>query len=99
MDERTNTKTITVAIENGAASAEGRVSVLRVGVPEEIDAATFLSQLGTMRARRRNAYDTSPEAALEAMRRKYGYAIEAVPIDVLVDASRSDWYACTAQAG
>lgn len=98
MEKQVNTKTITVAVTNSAAAIDGSVSVLLVKVPGETDEAAFLAQLEKARAKRRNSYDTSPRAAIEALKRKYGYEIETLPIGVFIDASRSDWYACTAGA-
>lgn len=92
MAENKNSKTIMIGIvRNGYAG--NPVSVIRASVPEDIDEQTFLARLEWAKSKRQNAYDVSPEAALDLLRRKYGYGIEKIPVPVFIDASRSDWYA------
>lgn len=96
MSKQTNTKTIAIAVTNGAAARTGSVSVLLVKVPEDVSEAAFLEQLEKAQAKRRNSYDASPRAAIDALGRKYGYEVNTMPVGVFIDASRSSWYACAA---
>ena len=72
-------------------SMDEPVIILQVSTPPDVDDDTFLAQFRKAKAARRNSYDASVKAVLEAMRRKYGYGLDRIVPDINIDASRSEW--------